>query len=291
MAVSNPRGTGNSRVELLHRIEQEHPPISLESVDFTVHDPAALRDRYGFVLDYLARVELEVDRNVLELLTLLPDAPETDRRFYADIWQPQEIQHGRILDHLQTLLGRPAAVPDTLTVSPAIRLLGALAHIPSIQDVARLLYYLTGAATERSAVLAYNRLYDGALELGERAVASTVVAPIRRQEPAHFAFYRMSATDLVAQLRPWQMWLTRRLRRLSFKPVGANNSEQLADFGGVAVSLGFADQIDTFAAQVSRVERDLLWANREGLRVPDYVFRAMHEAVEFHYARSGTTDR
>ena len=41
---------------------------------------------------------LEVDRNVLELTTLLPDPPEIDRRFYADVWQPQEIQHGLVLD-------------------------------------------------------------------------------------------------------------------------------------------------------------------------------------------------
>ena len=43
-------------------------------------------------------VELEVDRNVLELMTMLPDPPEVDVHFYRDVWQPQEIQHGRILD-------------------------------------------------------------------------------------------------------------------------------------------------------------------------------------------------
>ena len=54
----------------------------------------------------MARVELEVDRNVLELTTLLPDPPEIDRRFYAEVWQPQEIRHGQILDELQVQLGR-----------------------------------------------------------------------------------------------------------------------------------------------------------------------------------------
>ena len=37
-----------------------------------------------------------------------------------------------------------------------IKILGALATLPPIQDVAKLLYFLTGASTERQAVLAYN---------------------------------------------------------------------------------------------------------------------------------------
>jgi len=44
------------------RLVEEHPPIELDSVDWTVHDPSALSARFGHVLDYMARVELEVDR-------------------------------------------------------------------------------------------------------------------------------------------------------------------------------------------------------------------------------------
>ena len=128
----------------------------MADVDFTVKDPVGFERRYGAVLDYMARVELEVDRNVLELTTMLPDPPEIDRYFYADVWQPQEIQHGRILDRLQVELGRPSTVADTDTVSAKLRLLGTLAHLPAFQDVCRMLYYLTGMSTERSAVLAYN---------------------------------------------------------------------------------------------------------------------------------------
>ena len=57
----------------------------------------------------MARVELEVDRNVLEISTMLPNPPEVDKQFYAELWQPQEIQHGLILDRLQQILGRPPA--------------------------------------------------------------------------------------------------------------------------------------------------------------------------------------
>jgi hypothetical protein len=54
------------------RLALEHPPIDLDSVDYTVRRPAELGRRFGHVLDYMARVELEVERNVLELTTLLP---------------------------------------------------------------------------------------------------------------------------------------------------------------------------------------------------------------------------
>ena len=207
-------------VEHVQRLGEEHPPLRLDDVDFTVRDPRTLEQRYGHVLDYMARVELEVDRNVLELTTMLPDPPEVDVFFYRDVWQPQEIQHGRILDELQVRLGRSNADADLDSVGAKLKVLGALAHLGAFQDVVRMLYYVTGMATERSAVLAYNLLHDGVREMGETAIADTVIAPIKRQEPGHYAFYQLSARGLWAELAPWQKWLVRLLRRISFSPVG-----------------------------------------------------------------------
>jgi len=273
--------------EHVDKLAAEHPPLSLDDVDFTVRDPQALDARFGHVLDYMARVELEVDRNVLELTTMLPDPPDVDRYFYADVWQPQEIQHGLILDRLQVELGRPPAVADTDSISTKLKIMGALAHLGSFQDVVRMLYYLTGMSTERSAVLAYNLLHDGVVEMGEDAVATTVIAPIKRQEPGHYAFYQLSARGLWPTLAPWQKWLVRRLRALSYGPVGSNNPEQAADFGEVMAALGIADRFDDFVHQITRVETELLWAQRAGLKVPDYVVNAFREAVELARARSG----
>ncbi len=283
--VPRPRSTEQRLREHVDRLGEEHPPIDLATVDLTVHDPATVRECFGHVLDYMARVELEVDRNVLELTTMLPDPPEVDRVFYADVWQPQEVRHGEVLDALQQELGRPAATPDLTTVSVRLRVLGALAHLDAVQDVVRMLYYLTGQATERSAVLAYNVLHDGLTELGEHAVADSVVGQIKRQEPGHHAFYALSARGLHAQLAPWQRWLVRRLRALSFAPVGVNDAAQLADFGDVMDSLGITDRADSFAEQVSRLERDLLWAHVEGMRVPPYVLRAFADAADAADAR------
>lgn len=267
------------------RLGLEHPPIDLASVDYSVRRPHELNQRFGHVLDYMARVELEVDRNVLELTTLLPDPPEIDRRFYAEVWQPQEVRHGLILDELQVHLGRPAATPDLTTIGTKLRILGVLAHLAAFQDVCRMLYYLTGMATERSAVLAYNLLHDGVAALGETAVAQTVIAPIRRQEPGHYAFYQLSARGLWMQLAGWQRWMVRRMRAFSFSPVGANDDGQKADFGDLMHTLRIDREADDFAAQISRVERELLWAHRSGLHVPPYVARAFREAVELAEVR------
>jgi len=273
-------------VEHVARIAEEHPPIRLDSVDFTVKRPREFEARFGHVLDYMARVELEVDRNVLELTTMLPDPPEIDRHFYADVWQPQEIQHGLILDRLQVELGRESAEADLDSIGLKLKVLGALAHLSPFQDVCRMLYYLTGMATERTAVLAYNQLYRGTLDLGEDAVANTIIGQIKRQEPGHYAFYQISARGLWAELAAWQRWMVRLMRRVSFSPVGANNVRQKADFGDVMTTLGIDKAPDDFAEQIARVEKELLWARDRGLRVPDYVSRAFHEAVELARART-----
>lgn len=270
--------------EHVARLGELHPPIRLDSVDRTIKNPRLVRDRFGHVIDYLARVELEVDRNVLEILCLLPDVDDINRTFYADVWQPQEIQHGLILDRLQTDLGHPPAEPH-LEVSFKIKILGALASLKPVQDVARLLYYLTGASTERQAVLAYNSLNDGLKEIGETAISETIVTPIKQQEPGHFAFYSMSASAMVEGrvLKPWQLFLTRVLREKSYGLVGTNAMQHYkADMGGVMVNLGIDADLAGYAREVGRVENRLLWAHRQGLDFPPYILKALRESVDLY---------
>jgi hypothetical protein len=137
-------------------------------------------------------------------------------------------------------------------------------------------------------VIAYSRLVDGLRTMGEHAIAETVIAPIRRQEPGHFAFYRMSAEVLVGEegLSDWQLQLARILRRRTFDLVGVTNRRQLADFGDVARALEFDRDLVTVARQVSLVERELLWAQQQGMKVPGYILAALNEAI-----RLGTTRR
>ena len=273
--------------EHVQRLGDLYPPIPLGSVDRTIKDPRAVAAKFGHVIDYLARVELEVDRNVLELLCLLPDVDDTNKTFYADVWQPQEIQHGLILDRLQQDLGRTAAGPH-LEVSFKIKILGALANLPAIQDVAKLLYFLTGARTERQAVLAYNQINTGLQELGETAITETIITPIKQQEPGHFAFYQMSATAMIQDnvLQPWQLYVARLMREKSYNLVGTNAMDRYkADMGGVIVDLGLNADLEGYAREVGRLEARLLWANRNGMEFPPYILKALRESVDLYEER------
>ena len=273
--------------EHVQRLGELYPPIPLDSVDRTIKRPWLVARKFGHVIDYLARVELEVDRNVLELLVLLPEADETNKTFYADVWQPQEIQHGLILDRLQQDLGRTAADPH-LDVSFGIKILGALAHLKPIQDIAKLMYFLTGASTERQAVIAYNKINRGMQQLGETAISETIITPIKQQEPGHFAFYQMSATAMIQDkvLKPWQLFLTRVMREKSYHLVGTNKMKQYkADMGGVMADLGFDDDLEGYAREVGRVETRLLWAHKQGMEFPPYILKALKESVELYRER------
>jgi hypothetical protein len=275
----------------VERLGERHPPVDLGSVDYSMANPHAVRSRFADVLEYMTRVEMEVERNVLELAVLLPGVSETDRLFYADVWGPQEKHHGIVLDTLGQRLGMPAAEPDLGAVAPRIRVLGALAHLPVVHEVIRLLYYLTGAATEKAAMLAYQSLSVGLGEMGETAIKRTVVDAIKVQEPGHFAFYKLSATELVqaGALAPWQLHLTRFLRSRKFSLVGASSPEHLASFGGVLVNLGLEDEIERNVRDIVRVESQLLWAQDKGMEVPDYALAAFREAADLYRERSSQT--
>ena len=273
--------------EHVQRLGELYPPIPLDSVDRTIKRPWLVARKFGHVIDYLARVELEVDRNVLELLVLLPDADDTNKTFYADVWQPQEIQHGLILDRLQQDLGRTAAEPE-LELSVGIKILGALAHLKPIQEIAKLMYFLTGASTERQAVLAYNKINRGMQELGETAISETIITPIKQQEPGHFAFYQMSATAMIQEkvLKPWQLFLTRVMREKSYHLVGTNHMKRYkADMGGVMATLGLEDDLEGYAREVGRVENRLLWAHKQGMEFPPYILKALKESVDLYRER------
>ena len=273
--------------EHVQRLGELYPPIPLDSVDRTIKRPWLVARKFGHVIDYLARVELEVDRNVLELLVLLPDADDTNKTFYADVWQPQEIQHGLILDRLQQDLGRTAAEPE-LELSVGIKILGALAHLKPIQEIAKLMYFLTGASTERQAVLAYNKINRGMQELGETAISETIITPIKQQEPGHFAFYQMSATAMIQDkvLKPWQLFLTRVMREKSYHLVGTNHMKRYkAEMGGVMAALGLDDDLEGYAREVGRVENRLLWAHKQGMEFPPYILKALKESVDLYRER------
>lgn len=285
--MSAPRVDATRIREHVLRLGDKHPPVDLASADYTTRDAAAVRRRFAQPLDYMARVEMEVERNVLELAIMLPGVGETDRLFYADVWGPQEEHHGVLLDTLVQQLGLPPTRPNLDPPTPQVRLLGALAHVPAVHEIIRLMYYLTGASTEKSAMLAYSSMSAELDAMGETALKRTVIDAIKVQEPGHFAFYRMSAQELVESgaLAPWQLRLARFLRSRAFSLVGAKSPEGRADFGGVIVNLGIEDELERNVRDITRVETQLLWAEHEGMDVPGYALKAFRDAAESYRAR------
>ena len=288
--MTAPRVDATRIHEHVVRLGEKFPPVDLASADYTIHDPAAVRRRFAGPLDYMARVEMEVERNVLELAVMLPGVSETDRLFYADVWAPQEEQHGVLLDTLVQHLGLPPTQPDLDGPTASVRVLGALSHVPGIHEVIRLLYYLTGASTEKSAMLAYSSMSAELGAMGEHALKRTVIDAIKVQEPGHFAFYRMSAQEMIETgvLKPWQLRLARFIRSKAFSLVGATTPERKADFGGVLVGLGLADDLERTVRDVSRLEHHLLWAERQGMEVPAYAFKAFRDAADLYRDRVST---
>ena len=128
---------------------------------------------------------------------------------------------------------------------------------------------------------------DGLAEMGEMGIKRTVVDAIKVQEPGHFAFYRLSATQMVQEgvLAPWQLHLARFLRSRTFGLVGASTREQRAGFGGVIVGLGLEEELERNVRDITRVETQLLWAHTEGMEVPAYALAAFRDAAELYRER------
>ncbi len=135
-------------------------------------------------------------------------------------------------------------------------------------------------------MLAYNQINTGMQELGEEAIAETIITPIKQQEPGHFAFYQMSATAMIQDrvLKPWQLFLTRVLREKSYNLVGHQRHEDRykADMGGVMVDLGLDSDLEGYAREVGRVEQRLLWAHKQGMDFPLYILKALRESVDLY---------
>ena len=285
--MSQPRVDATRIRQHVERLGERHPPVDLAAADYRMADPHAVRERFAEPLEYMARVEMEVERNVLELAVLLPGVSETDRMFYADVWGPQEEHHGILLDTLGQHLGLPPAEPNLDEVSPRVRVLGALAHLPAVHEVIRLMYYLTGAATEKSAMLAYQKISEGLVEMGETGVKTTVIDAIKVQEPGHFAFYRLSAEEMIQErvLAPWQLHLARFVRSRTFGLVGAKTPDERAGYGSVVVNLGLEDELERHVRDITRVETHLLHAEQEGMKVPAYALAAFRDAAELYRER------
>ena len=266
----------------LDRMEAEGV-IDLATVDFDVRRPDLVRERLGPTLDYFARVEREVERNLLEIAAFLPGASDQTKRFVT-IWAEQELPHGEVFETLKAHLHLPPSEPDLTTVSLPLRVTGRLSVIPGVSDVLLMLYNSMGAMHERLTAVGYDKLRDRLLDIGERGFAVTGVAPIRKQESGHYAFYRNSALALQGRLSSWQLALARIVRVHTYQPIGVRTSltagADKAVFGGTAMALTGSPDMSDIAVPVQRVAQELLVREGQGLRLPPFVAKALRQCVD-----------
>lgn len=262
----------------LDRLEAEGV-LDVDSVDVGLRRPDAVRVRLAPALDYFARVELEVERNLLEIAAFLPHADDTTRRFVR-VWSAQELPHGHVFERVIAELDLPPAVPDLTSVSPALRVAGALSRVPGVADVLLFLYLGIGAMHERLTATGYDKLRQRLLDLGERGLVETAIGPIRRQEAGHFAYYRNAALVVRDRLSTWQLHLARIVRTREYHPIGATSQANTRSFARTAVLLAGRTDLDEFAVPVQRVAEELLIRGDQGVRIPHFVGRALRESVE-----------
>jgi hypothetical protein len=275
--------------EQLDRMESEGA-LDLRTVDFDLRRPDLVRERLAPTLDYFARVEREVERNLLEIAAFLPGAGEETQRFVR-IWAEQELPHGEIFETLKAHLSLPPSRPDLTTVTPGLRIAGRLSVIPGVSDVLLMLYHSMGAMHERLTAVGYDKLRDRLLEIGEHGFAATAVAPIRKQESTHYAYYRNAALVLKQRLATWQLALARIIRVRTYQPIGVRTrltaGAAPAAFGTTAMALTGTVVLDEFAVPVQRVAQELLVQEGRGLRLPPFVARALQQTVDAAGATPG----
>ena len=288
--MSRPRSTELRLAEHVDRLGAEHPPIDLASVDYTVRRPdvlnAALRPRPRLHGARRARGRPQRARADDDASRPARGGPPVLRRGVAAAGDPARPDPRRAAGPDRP---RQRAPRTSTTCRPRSRSSERSRTSSPIQDVVRMLYYLTGMSTERSAVLAYNLLHNGLTDLGRdrsghqrssprsaaRSPATTPSTRCRRaaspsSSPAGSAGWCGTLrTDLVRPGRRQQPAAEGRLRRPD-----ADARASTAD-------------LSAFARQISRVERELLWVRDHGMKVPDYVVAAFQEAVDLARSRAG----
>ncbi len=265
---------------------RESLPIPLDSVDFTVNDPARLRTNMGRTFAYFARVESEVRNNVLEVQTIVPTALEGEGEDFLDVWLGQETAHGQLFDHLQQQLGLPSLVMPDYAPGLRFRTIGFFAeHLPAFEDIVYKLYVTRGAMHERLTAEGYRHMLQRLKALGETGLARTMIMPIQYQEAGHLKYYIEASQAISRQLRPWQQRLARLIAVRTYALVGATSPQSLAEFGHAADTLA-GDQAEAFAQSIQSVAQDLL--AEKAAPLPPFVAKALRESIDLAREQAAT---
>lgn len=266
------------KVEASLRNVERSGVMLLDDIDFKMRDRGAVAARLAGCLQYFARVENEVDPEGLQVLMPLLGTEYEGYRSYGqeflDLWVPQELAHGQILDELQRQLGIEPLEPKH-EISPHNVRLGQLGEKhPGLHQAVELTYYAQGATQEALALTAYNRCFQILVEMGEATLAKQIFFPMRMQEGLHRSFYRNGAKNLREHVTKGQALFSKAVMSLTFSPVGAGEDKDKPQLGYIVEELG--GEVDTFAQPAFAEAQALLGVN------PRWIRRAFNKCDEAH---------
>ncbi|HSX23740.1 MAG TPA: hypothetical protein VLE74_01440 [Candidatus Saccharimonadales bacterium] len=199
-------------------MSREDGPITIGSVDLTVCNPAVVTEVFGHGLAFSGAVESEVATTAAVVRTITPHRSEQDEEF-INVWEEQEIMHGRIIEEYAQQLGLQL-FPQRTSLPVSMKLAGLLARVsPGFHDVAQYYYRLMGVTGEKETLGFYKNSVRTLEAIGEHPLAASLNR-IAKQEGRHLAYYVLSSKEQRTQLRPWQHHAARTLLEHAFLPVG-----------------------------------------------------------------------
>lgn len=278
-------------------------PLTIDSVDWTISNPALLDKELGRTFRNFQRVEQEVNDEVLE--ALLPNLSE-QKQFFISVWKQQENPHGNLFSVLRTLLGHEHEDFSDVKVPFTNHFAGTMGKISSgLHESFEMIYLARGAMHERLTKQGYELMSGRLTKLGEVALRDTLVAPILRQEAHHLGYYRMAAAQLKTRLQPWQKYVVRKLSLMSYAPVGAGNNKDKPEFGHSALTLVAGTpnakeskyletygwdpkllakrRLQEFSSPIQRIGQQLLSLSDTDV-LPNIVYKGIMDCVEAEYA-------
>jgi len=267
--------TDLSLARRLDRLERD-PPLRLCDVDFRIRNPERLRQEFDEVFWYIATVEGAVGQNVADVTSLLPDLEGPDRTFLA-VWAGHEAAHYRIFQTLRRQLDQESVEAPEPTRRWSIQLAGAIAELPWLRPVVKLIYLARGAMHEHLTYSAYAHLGRLFLDRGESGLAATVTDPVRRQEAAHLGYYRLAAVHHRRGMSSAQVAAARAVSVRSYLPIGAVPCGRAAS-GRVFQQLVGRQRMDQVLDPVEALAQLLLGG--AGQLLPPFVHRAMRRCFD-----------
>ncbi|MBM3209955.1 hypothetical protein FJZ39_01265 [Candidatus Saccharibacteria bacterium] len=256
----------------------KHDPLSLESVDRTLNNPAMLASKYKIPLQYFNEIENRVEQNTKQIAVLLPHADDQTKEF-IELWEGQELMHGAIFEQTLLDIGLGEVDFNANQLGAGIRIGGALSSLPGIHDTLMYLYQTTGAMHERLTAKGYLALIESLKRDNEFALAETAIKPILKQEGSHLGYYKSASLELGNRLAPWQRKLAVAIKTHGYKPVGAIDKEHEARFGATMEIIRGEQTMDEIASPVQKIAEEVLLAKQYGLELPNFVASALKSSI------------